>query len=236
MLFPRAASADDIAPVDVPPRPDEPKKEGKSLLGMIFPRKSLAEDVLPPLQSSQAAAPQTGPVPTSQAAETVYGQGAGVSAAGLIGAQPSSYAPDPNDQVLAPDSAAQAVGGQAPIPEAYAAGGGQTQMPAADPYGQGAAAQPPAPDPYAQPAATQAPPSPPPDPAAAEAPVGEPEAEDVSLDAPLRELFTENTKLDPQMESLLESVDQLEASDLAAELLQLAKSIGADGAEARSSD
>ena len=49
-----------------------------------------------------------------------------------------------------------------------------------------------------------------------------------TLEAPLRDLFTEGSALDPQFEALLERVEKVDARDLATELRDLARSIGAD--------
>ena len=53
-------------------------------------------------------------------------------------------------------------------------------------------------------------------------------ADDGSLDSPLRELFTEHSTLDPQLETLLAKVEKLDARDLANELREFARFIGAE--------
>lgn len=57
----------------------------------------------------------------------------------------------------------------------------------------------------------------------------EPEGQAELLDADIRDLFTEHTTvMDPQLEALLARVENVDARDLADELRQFARSIGAD--------
>ena len=97
--------------------------------------------------------------------------------------------------------------------------------PPQQPSGQPAPAQQPAAPPAP---AAQAPPSPvQPQPAP---PTGGDSSDD-SLAGGLRELFTESSTIDPQLEALLKKVEAVSASDLANDLKDFAKSIGAERSE-----
>ncbi len=53
---------------------------------------------------------------------------------------------------------------------------------------------------------------------------------DGPLDAGLRDLFSEASVMDPQLASLVKGVDRVSAEDLAAELRDFSRAIGAEGA------
>ncbi len=54
---------------------------------------------------------------------------------------------------------------------------------------------------------------------------------DGPLDAGLRDMFTGASVMDPQLAALMKRVEQVAADDLAAELRDFARAIGAEGAE-----
>ena len=96
-----------------------------------------------------------------------------------------------------------------------------------------AAPQIPAAQPVSSPVPSPTPPSPVVGGAGAQAspPAGtQAEADDGSdtLDSPLRDLFTEAAGVDPMLQSLLARVGEINARDLADELKQFAKSVGAE--------
>lgn len=62
----------------------------------------------------------------------------------------------------------------------------------------------------------------------------EDDADSERLERPLRQLFTENSAMDPQLEGLLGRVAKMGARDLADELKDLSRFIGADARARRS--